>query len=278
MENTLTILITLVIVTVVSFGLIIAILVMVSGNNGTSKEQIGEKIVTGERIVIGDRNLVGIEETMDAIAKRVGTDKVNHGFTKYFYPIHFHKLRYNKVKMLEIGLFHGDSVHLWTEYFEDLDMNVVEYKQDYIDNEKLRFPEVKFTNVNMENIEDIKQFVQSNEPGSFDIVLDDGGHTMKQQINALVHMISLVKPGGMFVMEDVHTSFLPLAEQYGVQNKDTYMDTTLNVIQAIIGRRPNASVSMNHISESELNYLRSKVKGGESYLYNGHGTVVLYII
>jgi hypothetical protein len=41
----------------------------------------------------------------------------------------------------------------------------------------------------------------------FDIILDDGGHTMKQQQVTFGYLIDFVKPGGFFILEDLHTSF-----------------------------------------------------------------------
>jgi len=47
-------------------------------------------------------------------------------------------------------------------------------------------------------------------PGTVDLLVDDGGHTNKQQIAALVHGIDLVRDGGWIVIEDVHASFMAL--------------------------------------------------------------------
>lgn len=43
----------------------------------------------------------------------------------------------------------------------------------------------------------------------FDIIVDDGGHTMVQQITSLKHLWKAVKPGGMYFCEDLQTSFYP---------------------------------------------------------------------
>jgi hypothetical protein len=37
--------------------------------------------------------------------------------------------------------------------------------------------------------------------GPFDFVIDDGGHTMKQQITSLATLWPYVKPGGIYVVE-----------------------------------------------------------------------------
>ena len=48
----------------------------------------------------------------------------------------------------------------------------------------------------------------ATEP-SIDLVIDDGGHTMVQQVNTFDVLYSHVKAGGVYVVEDVHTSYWP---------------------------------------------------------------------
>jgi hypothetical protein len=44
--------------------------------------------------------------------------------------------------------------------------------------------------------------------GTVDLLVDDGGHTNRQQIAAVVHGIDLVRDGGWIVVEDVHASYM----------------------------------------------------------------------
>lgn len=47
----------------------------------------------------------------------------------------------------------------------------------------------------------------TNSRGYFDIIIDDGGHTMKQQITSFNHLLSKVRSGGIYVIEDLQTSY-----------------------------------------------------------------------
>ena len=49
--------------------------------------------------------------------------------------------------------------------------------------------------------------VIKRESGGLDFVIDDGGHTMSQQMTAFTHLMPLVKPGGTYFMEDLETSY-----------------------------------------------------------------------
>ena len=45
--------------------------------------------------------------------------------------------------------------------------------------------------------------------GKVDILLDDGGHTYVQQITTMESMINQINDGGMLVVEDTNTSYVP---------------------------------------------------------------------
>lgn len=61
----------------------------------------------------------------------------------------------------------------------------------------------------------------SSSGGGFDIIIDDGGHTMQQQMVSLSTLFDIVLPGGIYFCEDLATSYLP---QYGAtEGKKTMM-------------------------------------------------------
>jgi hypothetical protein len=47
----------------------------------------------------------------------------------------------------------------------------------------------------------------NSEQGYFDVIVDDGGHTMKQQITSFTHLLPKVRSGGIYVIEDLETSY-----------------------------------------------------------------------
>lgn len=47
----------------------------------------------------------------------------------------------------------------------------------------------------------------ATEAGPFDVVIDDGGHLWGQQLVSLIHLWPAVAPGGLYVVEDLHTSY-----------------------------------------------------------------------
>lgn len=60
----------------------------------------------------------------------------------------------------------------------------------------------------------------------FDVIVDDGGHTMVQQMTSLQHLWKAIKPGGIYFCEDLQTSFLPMwggAQGAQVAGQDTML-------------------------------------------------------
>ena len=53
----------------------------------------------------------------------------------------------------------------------------------------------------------LNDIIDDQHGALFDVVIDDGGHYMHQQILTVQMLWKLVVPGGIFVMEDLETSF-----------------------------------------------------------------------
>ena len=59
------------------------------------------------------------------------------------------------------------------------------------------------------NVTFLERFAaETTASGLFDIVVDDGGHTMDQQRTSLEHLWKIVRPGGYYFIEDLETSYI----------------------------------------------------------------------
>lgn len=128
-------------------------------------------------------------------------DKWMHYFEVY--ERHFSRFRNKDIVIVEIGVFQGGSLQMWKNYFGK------EAKIYGVDiNPKCKELEE----------ENIKIFIGSQSDRSFlrelkrnippiDILLDDGGHTMKQQIVTFEELFDHVKSDGVYLCEDTHTSY-----------------------------------------------------------------------
>jgi len=62
----------------------------------------------------------------------------------------------------------------------------------------------------------------------FDIVIDDGGHTMKQQIVTFEELYDHVSHDGVYLCEDLHTSYWNDDFGGGYKKEDTFIEYSKN--------------------------------------------------
>lgn len=72
--------------------------------------------------------------------------------------------------------------------------------------------------------------------GYFDIIVDDGGHTMKQQITSFTHLLGKVRSGGLYIIEDLQTSYFAAPDSGYLVNS-----TTLELIKRLVDDIQNDS-------------------------------------
>lgn len=163
---------------------------------------------------------------------RANNDRQIHKWIHYFdiYDRHFSGFRNKKVTILEIGVFQGGSLQMWKNYFGDqatiygIDIN----------------PECK----NLEE-ENISIFIGSQSDRNFlksvkqqipkiDILIDDGGHTMSQQIITFEELFDHVSDDGIYLCEDLMTSYW-LKYGGGLKRRGTFIEYSKNFIDFLHG-------------------------------------------
>ncbi len=140
---------------------------------------------------------------LDKLALESGTDKSSafHNYTEV-YSRYFAKHKDESLKFLEIGVFKGSSVQMWEAYFSQAELHFID-----IDFSRLTYQTERahYHQVDQKNVSDLRKF--ASESGPFSIIIDDGGHTMAQQINSFKALFPFVESGGMYIIEDLHTSY-----------------------------------------------------------------------
>jgi hypothetical protein len=123
----------------------------------------------------------------------------------YFDIYHKHFARFvgRSPRVLEIGVAHGGSLAMWHHYFGQGAMIL---GMD-IDSRCRQFAEANTTIIigDQGNRQLMKTVAMENGP--FDIVIDDGGHTMMQQIVSLEELLPATSAHGVYLVEDLHTSY-----------------------------------------------------------------------
>jgi len=131
--------------------------------------------------------------------------RVIHKWHHYFdiYHNHFHRFRGRPVTLLEIGVFQGGSLQMWKQYFGpearicgvDINPDCKQFEEDQI---QIFIGD----QTDREFISELK-----NTLGHIDIVIDDGGHTMIQQLTTFRELFPFVGETGIYLVEDLHTSY-----------------------------------------------------------------------
>lgn len=153
-------------------------------------------------------------------------DKWLHYFE--IYDFWFNKYISKPVVILEIGVYQGGSLNMWRNYFGKeaqifaIDINPL-CKQFESKNTKIF--------IGSQEDRDFLREVKSQIP-EVDIVIDDGGHTMNQQIVSFEELYGHVKDGGIYLCEDLHTSYW---EVYGggYKKQGSFIEYSKNFIDSI---------------------------------------------
>jgi len=141
---------------------------------------------------------------MDKIALEAGTDKSSaiHNYTKV-YSHYFNSIKDKNFKFLEVGIYKGNSVKFWEKYFTKADLNFIDITSENLEYTSERS---KYFYLDQSNKLQLTDFIK--ESGSnFDIIIEDGGHTMEQQLVSFAMLFPTVKSGGLYIVEDLHTSY-----------------------------------------------------------------------
>ncbi len=141
------------------------------------------------------------------------------------YDRHFSKYRNKEVVILEIGVSQGGSLQMWKDYFGD---KAKIYGIDiYEDCKNLEEENVKIFIGSQSDRKFLKE-VKKQIP-KIDILIDDGGHTMVQQIVTYEEMFDHIKEDGIYFCEDVHTSYW-LKYGGGHKRRGTFIEYSKNFI------------------------------------------------
>jgi 23S rRNA U2552 (ribose-2'-O)-methylase RlmE/FtsJ len=144
------------------------------------------------------------------------------------YEKHFEKFKNKEVIILEIGVSDGGSLQMWKKYFGE---KAKIYGIDI--NPKCKQLEEKNIEIFIGSQSD-RNFLRKikTKIPKIDILIDDGGHTMKQQITAFEELFEYIKSDGVYLCEDTHTSYW-LKFGGGYKRRGTFIEYSKHFIDAI---------------------------------------------
>lgn len=162
------------------------------------------------------------------------------------YERYFASYRNTPVRMLEIGVNEGGSLDLWRRYFG------AEAVIFGIDINPACTNVVTPPNQVRIGSQDDRAFLQSviGEMGAPDVVLDDGSHIAKHQRASFEILFPLLKEGGIYVIEDLHTAYWPADYDGGYRRPGTaieYVKQMIDDMHAWYHGEPTATPAKDRI-------------------------------
>ena len=127
-----------------------------------------------------------------------GTDKdVTHSYIATYERL-FAPRRHDPIRLLEIGICTGGSLMAWADYFTSPETEIVglDVTFDYLTFDLSTCSKIQA------HLMDAR--VQAPE-GQFDFIIDDGSHYLNDQVRSFLLLKKHLKPGGLYIIEDVYT-------------------------------------------------------------------------
>ena len=202
-------------------------------------------------------------KTLKELTIKYDVDALELGYTQYYENL-FRGIRNNVTKVLEIGVETGRSHRLWLEYFPKAtiygfdifkfgvdEFHKLQEGNPYLDRS------IMFEG-DQESVDDLEKFLELHG-GDFDIIIDDGGHTMRQQQISLGVLFDAVKSGGYYIIEDLHTCSGEWPTLYGYQTIHKGDTLTTDLLKSI-ENKDNSVVETNYLTKDVLDNIRDNVE------------------
>ena len=163
--------------------------------------------------------------------KGYSTNKITgHGYHR-FYDIFLQPMKNHKFHLLELGVNKLGSLLMWTSYFKNAKIFGFD-KGKELDLTFIK-PEIK-KNIKLirgdhSKIEDLKNLVKIT--GKCKLIIDDGSHVPEHQLLNFNYLFKhCLKPGGVYIIEDIETSYWTNGHLYNYEIRAGYKKKN-NVVQ-----------------------------------------------
>ena len=131
------------------------------------------------------------------------------------------------MNIFEIGVETGESLRMFSDYFHK--SNIVGLD---IENKDYNIERVEIFCGDQSDKKILNRIIEKYK--TFDVIIDDGSHKNKDVINSFNHLFPYLKFGGLYVIEDLQTSYIPNWGGDGVNLNNK--KTTMNFIRSLADR------------------------------------------
>lgn len=185
------------------------------------------------------------------IGRKYKTDKAyEHQFTKVYN--HIFKDRLNIDNLLEIGVYEGNSLKMWSDYFENSEIYGLDNWTQIDEHHIKDFPRIHIITADQDNVKEMDDIVKKLDK-QFDIILDDGSHRMDHQQSSFGVLFKYVKPGGYYIIEDLQSSFDWQLDRFKI--KKDYSNTTYKFLNTLL----DGNLIETYINKDDAEFIKKEV-------------------
>jgi len=197
-----------------------------------------EKKINLENLEISDSNLFNL--TLNDLFEYFNSDKGNFFLNQYtrsrkkdkiqghqyafFYDKYFKDIKNNQLNILELGSFKGGAAAALSFFFKNSKIYSGDLYPDIFNFYSKRIINFK---IDTSSEDSINKFVEKNNL-NYDIVVEDAGHFLKDQIISLFLLFKILKPKGTFVIEEL--DFPDTRQDMNIYNEKPTLRQILNCV------------------------------------------------
>jgi len=196
--------------------------------------------------------------------KRTNEKIKAHGYSKY-YEKYFYQLKNQNLNILEIGSFHGNASAALFFYFKNSKLFAGDIYPDLF---RYRSRRIKNFYVNSSEEKSIQDNIIDKFNNKFDIIIEDAGHSLKDQIISLFMLFKKLNKGGLFIIEEL--DFPDKRKDMNLLNeKPTLREILLNF------KNSGTILESKYISINEKDYFLKNIQSIEIFKGNFNEIAIL---
>lgn len=207
--------------------------------------------------------------TLMDLAEVYSTDK--HYLHNYFQQVYqeiLEPIQTTAKDILEIGVLDGNTLRIFKRFFK----NAKIYGADIVIPSKM---ESDITVYKTDQSSRLQLTELGKQFETLDLILDDGSHKMYDQQITLATMFKKLKSGGLYILEDLHTSIeclMPEKAMFGWG--DATKTTTLQMLENF---KSTGKIISDYLSEEECKYLEENIEVCEIFYLNDKCSITSYL-
>lgn len=186
---------------------------------------------------------IGIDYNTDKssmFVNRNGKSVKGHNYLKT-YEYFLQSFRAKSFTLLELGVGPehncGRSLKTWCDYFPNAKIVGVDIREDA---RSLANERVTIEVIDSGNPEQLQTLGAKYKP---EVIVDDASHLWQHQIVAFQHLYPQLQSGGIYIIEDIQTSFGKLRDSYSRSSSIDAYEYFLSLQTLIVGLRQDYPIS-----------------------------------